>query len=322
MISIIVPHHKESIDKMMPLLCSLNGQVGINFQDMELLVVNDNEECKLVPEDFINYKNIYPRVRTFFNEKEGYMGISRQIGIDEAEGEYLVFCDADDAIYCNTLLFDLLTRTGADVYSYSFIEQMENGQWLEHPSQFTWMFAKSYKKQFLLDHDIRFHDDILWHEDTYFNQVLLSYNPTIEHLTYTGYVWLFSPNTITRNNGSEYTSRSLCMYIDALDARLDRIKYRLSKQQKEDTIINDIVYMYCSLMAKVQTHILDGVRKDIEDRLAKYILKWDKKMTFLNEENYPKISRRIMESFNNSIIIPDEGLTQFAERIVANYNKM
>ena len=318
MISVIVPHHKESVDKMNPLLSSLNGQVGIDFKDMELLIINDDKEVELTKEDFINYKNIYPRIRTFFNEKTGYMGISRQIGIDEAEGEYIIFCDADDALYCNTLLFDLLTRNVADVYAYSFIEQLRSGQWLEHPPQFTWMFAKSYRKQFLLEHEIRFSDNILWHEDTYFNQVFLSYNPKIEYLRYTGYVWLFSPNTITRDNDGEYTSKSLCVYIDALDARLDRIKHRLSKQQREDTIIDDIVYMYCSLMAKAQKHVLDTVRKNIENRLAKYILKWDRDLSFLKEENYPKISRRINESFNSSIIVPDEGFNQFILRISKN----
>lgn len=315
MISVIVPHHKESVSKMSPLLCSLNGQVGINFKDMELLIINDNKECALMPSDLVTYENLYPRTRTFFNEKTGYMGVSRQIGIDEAEGDYLIFCDADDAIYCNTLLFDLLTRKEADVYSYGFVEQMGNGQWLTHPSQFTWMFAKSYKKQFLLDHEIRFHNDILWHEDTYFNQVLLSYNPKIEHLSYTGYTWLYSPNTITRSNDGEYTSKSLCMYIDALDARLDRIKHRLSKQQRTDTIVNDITYMYCSLMSKVQENILDTVRINIEKRLAKYILKWDHDLKCTDKENYVKVSRRINQSFSNSIIVPSEGFKPFVERI-------
>lgn len=317
MISIIIPHHKECIEQMTPLLSSINAQVGVDFHNVEVIVINDSKEGELHVDDFKPFSNIAPIVRIFFNDKQGYMGISRQIGIDNARGEYLIFCDADDALYSITILYDLSTRKGADVYSYGFIEQMEDGRWVEHPSQFTWMFAKSYRRQFLIDHNIRFSDTLLWHEDTYFNQVLLAYNPKIEHLAYTGYAWLYSPNTITRRNNAEYTSKSMYIYIDALDERLERIKYVVPKERIAHTILEDIVFLYMSLQGRSQLEILNQVRDDIEARLAKYIAKYDPNLTCIDPKYTQEICERIRGCVARSMFIPTEGFEDFILRITA-----
>lgn len=316
-ISIIIPHHQETIEQMIPLLSSINGQVGINFENVEVIVINDNESGALKVEDFKDFARVQPRVKILFNPKEGYMGVSRQIGIDAAQGEYLLFCDSDDAIYSNTVLMDLFTRGGADCYSYKFIEQSENGMWMEHNPQFTWMFANCYRRQFLVEHDVRFHDNLLWHEDTYFNQVFLAYGPRVEFLGYVGYDWIFSPNTITRRNNAEYTSKSLCMFIDALDARLERVKYVIPKENYQNLILEDIVYMYTCLQSQVQPEVLDQVRGDIEKRTQAYLKKYDPELTCLRKENAVRIHQRIATTLGNSIFVPTEGLEEFVRRVFA-----
>lgn len=316
MISIIIPHHTETLEQLKPLLMSLEFQQGIDFNNIEVLIVNDDQNAALKCEDFRFYTNIQPRIKIFFNEKAGYMGISRQIGIDNASGEYVIFCDADDLLYGATIIYDLLTRNGADVYSYQFIEETGERTWVIHESQFTWMFAKSYRTQFLKDHNIRFSDNLLWHEDTYFNQVLLAYNPKIEVLGYIGYVWKFSPNSITRRNNAEYTSKSMCMYIDALDERLDRIRYVLPQAAFTDYCICDIAYMYSTLQNFQQLETLDTVRASIEKRLAQYIKKHDPNLNCLNPQSVPQISERIKLCMQTSLIIPQEGFWQFIQRIM------
>lgn len=321
MISIIVPHHTETVEQMHPLLASLDIQQGIDFKDMELLIINDDKNGAISADDLKGYKNIQPRTRTFFNAKRGYMGLSRQIGIDNAQGEYAIFCDADDLLYSVTILYDLLTRHDADVYSYQFVEEMENHSWMIHEPQFTWMFAKSYKLEFIRKHNIRAADNILWHEDTYFNQVLLACKPIVENLGYCGYVWKFSPNSITRKNSGEYTSKSMCMYIDALDARLDRIGALLTVDECKSYIINDIVYMYSTLQDFRQVEVLDTVRDKIEQRLAAYIRKHDPELSCLDGAFVPQISERIRNCMTTSLIVPREGFWDFVKRIIgANQN--
>lgn len=316
MISVIIPHHKENIEQMNPLLGSLDIQQGIDFNDVEIIIVNDDKDGVIPASQFKKYTNISPHIKQFFNDKAGYMGISRQIGIDNAKGEYAIFCDADDMLYSVTILYDLMSRRGADVYSYQFVEEMENHRWVIHEPQFTWMFAKSYRLQFLREHDIRFSETVLWHEDTYFNQVLLAYRPIVETLGYVGYLWKFSPNSITRKNSGEYTSKSMCMYMGALDERLDRIKYVLTEEQRIEYSIQDIVYMYATLQNFSQVQILDTVRGDIEKRLVQYIKKYDPNLRCLEAQYVPLVSERIKGCMQNSIIVPREGFWDFIRRIV------
>ena len=315
MISIIVPHHKESIEQMNPLLSSLDIQQGIDFKDIELLIINDDKSGAIRQEAFAKYKNIFPRIKQFFNEKAGYMGVSRQIGIDNALGEYAIFCDADDMIYSATILYDLMTRSGADVYSYQFVEEMENHSWIIHEPQFTWMFAKLYKLEFIRRNNVRFSDTLLWHEDTYFNQVLLAYKPVVENLGYIGYLWKYSHNSITRKNNGEYTSKSMCMYIDALDQRLDRIGGLLREGERKNYIINDIVYIYSVLQDFRQVEVLDMVRDKIEERLLQYIRKHDAALNCLDGAYVPQISERLRNCVQTSLIVPREGFWEFIQRI-------
>lgn len=322
-ISVIIPHHQESVATMTPVLSSLAAQVGIDWKTRaEIIIVNDDPDHAISPEMLETaYPTLAPYTRTFFNPNKGYMGVSRQIGIDNAQGDYLVFCDADDALYSVTILYDLSTRGGADVYSYGFAEQCADGRWLEHPSQFTWMFAKAYRKQFLTDHEVRFSNNLLWHEDTYFNQVLLAYDPRVEVLPYTGYVWLYSPDTITRRNNAEYTSRSMCMFIDALDARLDRVRHVIPQERRTRLIIDDIVYMYCVCQNEVQTAVLDEVRGAIETRLAAYIRKHDPSCHCMAGEVRQAVHERICNTSVSMRFIPNEGFDSFIRRIMNGINK-
>ena len=90
MISIIVPHYstkKEFFEKcMQSLLCDPKA-------DIEVLVVDDGSS-----EEFLKSLNIYTsdtRVRII---KESHLGVShaRNVGIEEAKGEWLMFVDSDD----------------------------------------------------------------------------------------------------------------------------------------------------------------------------------------------------------------------------------
>ena len=157
---------------------------------------------------------------------------------------------------------------------------------------------------------------MLWHEDTYFNQVLLAYHPVVENLGYVGYIWKFSPNTITRKNNGEYTSKSMCMYIDALDKRLDRIFDLLDREQYRQYVVCDIVYMYCVLQDHKQLNVLNEVRESIENRLREYIYKNDPYLFCIDDCFNIQISGRIRDCMQTMVIIPEEGYCNFIKRLM------
>lgn len=318
-ISVIIPHHQESIEFMTPLLSSLDTQIGINYNEVEFIIVNDDKDH--VIEDFSKFANIAPRVRQFFNEKQGYMGISRQIGIDNARGDYLLFFDADDLVYSCTILYDLMSRCihkDADVYGYKFIEESrdENGNtfFVPHDFGWIWMFAKLYSREFIQRHNVRFSETLLWHEDTFFNQTLQAYNPRVQVLDYVGYVWRFNPASITRRNNAEYTSKSLSMYIDSIDQVIERTAPLVTGQTITEKKIWLIAYIYCCLQELTQIDIRNQARGSIEKRLGEFIKKYDPRLDCIRIE-YARIVSETLHA-NQSVLVPNEGFEAFARRVL------
>lgn len=322
LISVIIPHHKETLNFMTPLLSTLDTQIGIDYNDVEFIIVNDDKES--IIEDFSKFGNLAPRIKNLFNEKAGYMGVSRQIGIDNAKGDYLLFFDADDLCYSCTILFDLMSRCvkkDADIYSYKFIEELKYKDnvtsFLIHNSNFVWVFAKLYSKDFLRRHNIRFSDNLLYHEDTFFNQVILAYNPRIKELDYVGYVWRYNPNSITRKNNAEYTSKSICMYIDSISEVIERTKYVLTSDLITDKKIWLIAYIYASLQELVQIELRSQFACDIEKRLSAFIKKYDPDFDCIKIE-YSQIVSDTLHA-NKNIVVPKEGFIDFVKRIVKEF---
>ena len=96
-ISIIVPYYKESTEMLFPLLSSINNQLGIDFNKIEVLLVNDGANNRL-PEEFLGMFNNLD-IRTCCLMENRGPGVARQCGIEEAQGEYVMFCDADDVLH-------------------------------------------------------------------------------------------------------------------------------------------------------------------------------------------------------------------------------
>lgn len=74
---------KETIDSIL----------SQTFTDFELIVVDNYSNY-----DFIEYIKSFNdlRIRPFQNQNNGIIAINRNIGINNARGEYIAFCDDDD----------------------------------------------------------------------------------------------------------------------------------------------------------------------------------------------------------------------------------
>lgn len=109
LISIIIPVYNKAIY----LNACIDSVVSQTLSDIEIIVINDGSTDKS-REIIESYSD--PRIR-LFNIDNGGVSNARNIGIRNAEGEYILFLDADDTVdkdYCENL-YRIFTSFESDI---------------------------------------------------------------------------------------------------------------------------------------------------------------------------------------------------------------
>lgn len=161
LISVIVPIY--NVDRYLG-RC-LNSIISQTYKNIEIILVNDGSTdnsfsiCQ-------NYQKMYPNI-SIINQSNQGLSVARNVGIEKATGEYIMFIDSDDWIHSNTIniLYKDLIGYKAEIaicgmtkcFSYSpntvlrksrvesldqkeAIKRMLNGEWIS-------AWAKLYKKE-------------------------------------------------------------------------------------------------------------------------------------------------------------------------------
>ena len=90
-VSIIMPYYKKKDF----FITSLNSALNQKFQNFEIIIIyDDSNELEL--NYILEKKKLDKRIKVIKNEKNMGAGLSRNIGISEAIGNYIAFLDCDD----------------------------------------------------------------------------------------------------------------------------------------------------------------------------------------------------------------------------------
>lgn len=106
---------------------ALDSILHQTYKDYEIILVDDGskDESAQICEDYKKLTNII----TIINQKNAGVSVARNKAIDASRGEYLLFVDADDILFPETLhiVAQNLKETNADIlrYEYQYID--ENG---------------------------------------------------------------------------------------------------------------------------------------------------------------------------------------------------
>ena len=175
-ISVIVPVYKaekyihECIDSILTQ----------SFTDIELLHIDDGspDSCGWICDEYANKDT---RVRVFHKENEG-VSSARNLGLENAQGDWIVFVDADDYLFNNSLgtLMQAVNRAECDIalacaYRYEQSEyipiyQIENKEsddicdLYEHYALWAYIF----KRKLIEKHNIKFVNGLAYSEDMLF----------------------------------------------------------------------------------------------------------------------------------------------------------
>lgn len=247
-LSIIIPRYKETEKDIFPLLSSINGQVGINFSNIEIIVANDGGGIGELDNDFLRLFEM--DICQITLEDNGGPGVARQAGLDVAQGQYAMFCDADDTLHNVGVLGALMQEaenSAPDILYTSWLEEIvdEAGQfrYITHENENTWMHGKILRRKFLEQNNIRFHNDLRVHEDSYFLSIAAAMTTKTVHIPVTSYVWKFHSESITRRDGASYTYSSIPEFIRACSMAFKEIEKR-TPEQMEYKILQFTLYNY------------------------------------------------------------------------------
>lgn len=176
-LSIIVPTYnaEKYLDEcIQSVLCEMN-------EDVELLLINDGSK-----DNSLNICKRYSRenIRVVNNENHG-VSYSRDFGIEMAQGDFILFLDADDFLlkgWKSTI--DKALENDFDVAYFNHSKMVETkldilDSMIGFPDcplkNMAGILDKIYRRKFILDNKIRFNENIINGEDELFNiQVILA----------------------------------------------------------------------------------------------------------------------------------------------------
>jgi glycosyltransferase involved in cell wall biosynthesis len=200
-ISVIIPVY--NVEKY--LARCLNSIIKNTYKNIEIILVNDGSKDKS-QEIIDKYKNKYGNIIKAKEQENKGPAEARNVGIEMASGEYLMFIDSDDFIkedyienYVKTLKeadYDLVAGgyhkwiDGKITYTIA----LQDEPW----AKFMIMgpYTKLYKKSFLQENNIKF-VKVNIGEDIYFNLQVNALAKKVKIIDYVGYYWYTNNESIS-----------------------------------------------------------------------------------------------------------------------------
>ncbi len=218
-LSLVITHYKEPLEVCMPMWNSLLFQNAINYDDLQIIWVQDGEDGDIdIP--LMDDNSPFRGLKAVM--EHGGISAARNQGIELATGDYVMFCDCDDQFqhaFGLHLLFSAMAKE-PDVIGSKFTEEnriIADYALVPHDNDTTFVHGKAFRRQFLLDNDLKFHEDLTKHEDGVFVFTCYKTAKTTQYIHTPFYLWRWNPNSVMRSMGAK---RALvCTYPDVIRAR-------------------------------------------------------------------------------------------------------
>lgn len=211
-LQILITHYRENQEIVKPLLDSIQMQKDIPFREFGVIIVNDGDEG-LLSEEFLSQ---YDFKIQYLVMPKGNVSKARNYALDHATAKYVMFCDCDDEFLVECAFWWLFRemKKPFDVLNSMFLQQEgENG--IPHEHDNTFIHGKVWNRQFLIDHNLRFDEELYVHEDGYFVTLAQSEADAIRYFDTAFYLWCQSDNSISRQKG--FIQNTWKEYIKAKD---------------------------------------------------------------------------------------------------------
>ena len=251
MISIIVPIYKA--EKY--LHRCVDSILAQTFTDFELILVNDGspDNSGAICDEYALKDS---RVRVFHKENGG-VSSARNLGLDNAQGEWITFVDSDDWLK-HECLEQLTNQLDADMIKCGMESSDRKSSWAINSNKYSVkLFLEKYEKDFIArtscvtlfktklisKFNIRFDEHIRYGEDMIFNLSYLSFSESVRFVNYIGYVY-FSETEIPHSTKYRMSFNDIEISLKkAIDLRI-----KLKEKTGANVDIQHDLYLYFSMI--------------------------------------------------------------------------
>lgn len=248
-LQLLVPQYSEDDSVIKNLFDSLAIQQGISFDDFEILVGNDGSDVKLSEELLTSYPF---SIKYYEFEHKGQAG-ARQALFDLATAEYIMYCDADDMFLTNLALFTIFTYmySGFDALICDFVEEIRDKKYgatkyIVHAKDEKFVHGKVYRRRHLVDNNIKWCENIEFHEDSTYNILAITTAKNRENCKNPLYIWRWNDNSICRSDKS-YILKTYPNMLNSNDYLIQQLLDRGMHMEAQFYICSTIYNTYYAL---------------------------------------------------------------------------
>lgn len=299
-LQILVPQYKETDDIIKPLLDSLAIQQNVRMDEIGVVIVNDGTDIHLT-DDFLKS---YPYdIEYYLNEHKG-VSATRNACLDHATANFVMFCDADDMFYnaCGLWMIFREMQIGFDGLVSVFVEETRNPMngeilYINREMDSTFVHGKVYRRQYLIDNNIRFNPDLTIHEDSYFNCLAQKCSTNIKYCQSPFYLWKWRDESICRHD-PKYILKT---YNNMLDSNTALVNELLSRKKENDAKFYCVAMIYDSYFTMNKNEWLNQenqeYRMNTEKRFKRYFGEFKNLYQTIDEQTKAQIIMNIKNRF-------------------------
>ena len=261
---ILVNHFNEDISIVQRFLMSLAWQQDVKFK---VLILGDGG-LKLPKEALKGFT--FP-ISYGYSEHSGVCH-SRNLLMDKSDADYIMFCDIDDQFtdpYGLKTMFDIANKFVPDVIGCPYlVEQKEQLRLFYTPldKDILRVHGKLFRRQYLIDNNIRFPDSMEFSGDMMFLWLAFSLTNKVKWVNKNFYLWKFNQNSVTRKNSFHhirtYNKMLECYTLLAED---------LKKRNRQDIYEILIATLFATIYIDLTFTDWKTYPKDLTTEAEKYV---------------------------------------------------
>ncbi|WP_424356077.1 glycosyltransferase family 2 protein [Methanobacterium sp. MBAC-LM] len=216
----------------------------IGLENLEVIMVDDcstDESGKIIDKYANKYKNF---IAIHLSENSGFPGKPRNIGMQRANGDYLMFFDSDDIFVKDIceILYNRITAENTDIVFCRFMDLYENSvqkhlyvfedmneinvKTIEEEKRLLMtppsIWTKIFKKSFIEKKDILFPEDVIAEDLTFMIHAFLKANGIIFLNRYYGYYYRIRDR---KESSNLFTKKYLNAMIRGYSETFNILKY-------------------------------------------------------------------------------------------------